>query len=157
MKKVEVVFIPSPGVGHLVSTLEFAKLLINRDNHLRVTVLVIKFPNSPAETAETLLSSDSENLHVINLPENTHVSSTSNVGSSVMALVETQKANVKEAVSNITGKLAAFVVDMFCTTMIDVASDFGVPSLVYYTSSVALVWCFIFTHFSKTTSKPLDC
>jgi len=140
MKKVEVVFIPSPGVGHLVSTLEFAKLLINRDNRLRVTVLVIKFP------AEPLPSSDSENLHVINLPENTHVSSTSNVGSSVMALVETQKANVKEAVSNITGKLAAFVVDMFCTTMIDVANDFGVPSLIYYTSSVAFLGLVLHLH-----------
>ncbi|AET01053.1 putative flavonol 3-O-glucosyltransferase [Medicago truncatula] len=143
MKKLEVVFIPSPGVGHLVSTLEFAKLLINRDNRLRVTVLVIKFPNSPAET---LSSSDSENLHVINLPETTHVPSTSNVGSSVAALVETQKANVKEAVSNITGKLAAFVVDMFCTTMIDVANDFGVPSLVYFTSGVAFLGLMLHFH-----------
>ncbi|AET00314.2 glycosyltransferase, putative [Medicago truncatula] len=42
MKKAEVVIIPSPGVGHLVSTLEFAKLLINRDNRLRITVLVMK-------------------------------------------------------------------------------------------------------------------
>jgi hypothetical protein len=148
MTKVEVVFIPSPGLGHLTSTLEFAKLLINRDNRLSITVLVIKFPNT-GETIKTISSSfDSENLRVINLPDSAHVSSTSDVGNSVNILIETQKSNVKEVVSNITGKgkLAVFVVDMFCTTMIDVANEFGVPSLVYFTSSVAFLGLILHLH-----------
>ncbi|KAI4353014.1 hypothetical protein L6164_001992 [Bauhinia variegata] len=44
MKKVELVFIPSPGIGHLVSTVEFAKLLINHDKRLSITFLVMKRP-----------------------------------------------------------------------------------------------------------------
>ncbi|CAI8587176.1 unnamed protein product [Vicia faba] len=146
MKKVEVVFIPSPGVGHLVSTLEFAKLLVNRDNRLSITVLVIKFPNTD-EKVQTISSSfDSENLHVINLPERPHVSSTSDGAYSASALAESQKPNVKEAVSNINGQLAAFVVDMFCTTMIDVANEFGVPSLLYFTSGIAYLGLVLHLH-----------
>ncbi|CAK8539048.1 unnamed protein product [Lathyrus sativus] len=146
MKKVEVVFIPSPGVGHLGSALEFAKLLINRDSRLSITVLVIKFPNTD-EKVQTLSSSfDSENLHIINLPECTHLSSTPDGSHSASALAETQKPNVKEAVSKINGQLAAFVVDMFCTTMIDVAIDFGVPSLLYFTSGIAYLGLVLHLH-----------
>ncbi|BAT89672.1 hypothetical protein VIGAN_06069000 [Vigna angularis var. angularis] len=43
----ELIFIPSPGIGHLTSSLEFAQLLINRDNHLSVTILCIKIPLTP--------------------------------------------------------------------------------------------------------------
>lgn len=69
MKKAQVVFIPSSGLSHLVLILEFAKLLINRDNRLRVTVLLMKFTN----TSETDVYIDSlpisDSLHFINLPE----------------------------------------------------------------------------------------
>lgn len=40
----ELVFIPAPGVGHITSTIEFAKLLVNRDKHISKTILVIKPP-----------------------------------------------------------------------------------------------------------------
>ncbi|XP_004491632.1 putative UDP-glucose flavonoid 3-O-glucosyltransferase 3 [Cicer arietinum] len=146
MKKIEVVFIPSPGVGHLISTLEFANLLINRNNRLNITVLVINFPKTVEKQTNYSLT-ESENLHVINLPQTTtHVPSTSDVGNSISALVETQKSNVKQAVSNLTGTLAAFVVDMFCTTMIDVANELGVPSLVFFTSGVAFLGLMLHLH-----------
>ncbi|CAH1418771.1 unnamed protein product [Lactuca virosa] len=42
----ELVFIHAPGVGHVMSTMEIAKLLVSRDHHLSITVLVIKpLPN----------------------------------------------------------------------------------------------------------------
>ncbi|KAL0307450.1 UNVERIFIED_CONTAM: UDP-glycosyltransferase 71E1 [Sesamum angustifolium] len=40
--KAELVFIPSPGRGHLLATVDMAKLLIDRDERLSVTVIVIK-------------------------------------------------------------------------------------------------------------------
>ncbi|GAU22201.1 hypothetical protein TSUD_252290 [Trifolium subterraneum] len=150
MKKAEVVFIPFPGVGHLVSTLEFAKLLINRDNRLRVTVLVIKFPNSTETNVYTKSLPISDSLHVINLPE-CSLPPNSDPVSARNALLEAQKLNVKEAVSNLTtgaenGVLAAFVVDMFCTTMIDVAKEFSVPTLVFFTSGVAFLGLSLHLH-----------
>ncbi|PNX80291.1 UDP-glucose flavonoid 3-O-glucosyltransferase 6-like protein [Trifolium pratense] len=150
MKKVEVVFIPSPGVGHLVSTLEFAKLLINRDNRLRITVLVIKFPHTTEVDVYTKSLPITDSLHVINLPEcsippNIPPSSLMNV------LLEAQKPNVKQAVSNIAtgaenGVLSAFVVDMFCTNMIDIAKEFSVPGLIFFTSGVASLGLILHGH-----------
>ncbi|KAM7271150.1 hypothetical protein ACFE04_030364 [Oxalis oulophora] len=45
MRNLELVFIPSPGVGHILSTVAFAKLLVNHDQRFSVTIFVMKFPN----------------------------------------------------------------------------------------------------------------
>ncbi|KAI5433217.1 hypothetical protein KIW84_020482 [Lathyrus oleraceus] len=151
MKKAQVVFIPFPGVSHLVSTLEFAKLLINRDNRLHITVLIIKFPHTTETDIYTKSLPFSNSLNVINLPE-CSLPPNSNPGSAMTALLEAQKPNVKQAVSNLTtgegqhGHLAAFVVDMFCTTMTDVAKEFSVPTLVFFTSSVAFLGLSLHLH-----------
>ncbi|PNY06069.1 UDP-glucose flavonoid 3-O-glucosyltransferase 6-like protein [Trifolium pratense] len=141
MKKAEVVFIPFPGPSHLISTLEFAKLLINRDNRLHITVLLMKFPNSRGTDAYTKSLSTSDSISFINLPECSLPPNT-NPRDAFGALFEAQKPNVRQAVSDLTngeqyGHLAAFVVDMFCTTMIDIAKEISVPTLVFFTSGVA--------------------
>lgn len=141
MKKAEVVFIPLPVTSHIVSTLEFVKLLINRDNRLRITVLVMKLPHaSETDYIKSLPITDS--INVINLPECSLPPNTP-PSSAIVAHLEAQKPNVKQAVSNLAiergenGVLAAFVVDMFCTSMIDIAKEFSVPTLVFFTSGVA--------------------
>ncbi|CAK8538708.1 unnamed protein product [Lathyrus sativus] len=142
MKKAEVVFIPSPGVGHLVSTLEFAKLLINRDNRLHITILIMKYSNTTETDVYTKSLPISDSLNLINLPE-CSLPPNMDRRSAMIALIEAQKPNVQQAVANLTtergenGVLSAFVVDMFCTTMIDIAKEFSVPTLVFYTSGVA--------------------
>ncbi|CAK8538710.1 unnamed protein product [Lathyrus sativus] len=151
MKKAQVVFIPSSSLSHLASTLEFAKLLIDRDNRLRITVLLMKLPNN--SEAESYIDSlpISGSLLVINLPQ-TSVPPNTDRASAMIALVESQKPNVKQAVSNLTaeeqqhGPLAAFIVDMSCTTMIDVAKEFSVPSLVFFTSGVASLGLMLHLH-----------
>ncbi|XP_012568378.1 UDP-glucose flavonoid 3-O-glucosyltransferase 6 [Cicer arietinum] len=150
MKKAEVMFIPSPGLGHLVSTLEFAKLLINRDNRLRITVLVMKFPNTTETDIYTKSLPITDSLQLINLPE-CSIPPSSDLPSSITALLESQKSNVRQVVTNLTtgeqnGNLAAFVVDMFCTTMIDIAREFSVPAFVFFTSGVAFLGLTLHRH-----------
>jgi len=48
MRRAEIVFIPTPAVGHLVPIIEFAKLLLDRDDRFSITVLVINRPFAPA-------------------------------------------------------------------------------------------------------------
>ncbi|XP_021821813.1 UDP-glycosyltransferase 71A15-like [Prunus avium] len=128
----ELVFIPAAGIGHVVSTIEIAKLLASRDDHLFITLLIMKRPFDKLFTNTD--SSISPRISFVNLPETTDL------------FVENQKTQVKDAVaklveSNQSGsskpQLAGFVVDMYCTTMIDVANEFGVPSYVFFTSSAA--------------------
>ena len=46
MKKTELVFVPMPGLGHVVSVVEFANKLLSRDDRFSVTILVTKSPFS---------------------------------------------------------------------------------------------------------------
>ncbi|KAL5744794.1 hypothetical protein ACOSQ2_027910 [Xanthoceras sorbifolium] len=75
IKKAELVFVPAPGVGHLVSTLEFAKRLIDRDDRILITVLVMKLPFSSfafvdAHIKSSITASQSGSaIRLIDLPE----------------------------------------------------------------------------------------
>jgi hypothetical protein len=145
MKKSELVFVPSPGVGHLVPAVEIAKLMVKRDDRLSITVLVMKRP--PLDTKinkyiESVSASISDHIQFVDLPNDEKTSSGINFLSS---FIESQKPHVKNAVfklvqsesSSESPQLAGFVVGMFYTTMIDMANEFGVPSYVFEASSAA--------------------
>jgi hypothetical protein len=143
MKKAQVVFIPFPGLSHLVSTLELARLLINRDNRLWITVLLMKFPHSTETDVYIKSLPISDSLNFVHLSE-CSVPPNTNPRVVFDALLEAQKPNIRQAVYGLTtgkkdGHLAAFVVDMFCTTMIDIAKEFSIPMLVFFTSGVAIL------------------
>lgn len=60
------------------------------------------------------------------------------------ALIESYKTHVKEAIinhvlQNTSIQLAGLVVDMFCTSLIDVAHELGVPSYVFFPCNAAFL------------------
>ncbi|PQQ16067.1 UDP-glycosyltransferase 71A16-like [Prunus yedoensis var. nudiflora] len=65
----ELVFIPAAGIGHVVSTIEIAKLLVSRDDHLFITLLIMKRPFDKLFT--NMDSSISPRINFVNLPETT--------------------------------------------------------------------------------------
>ncbi|KAL5808352.1 hypothetical protein ACOSQ3_029043 [Xanthoceras sorbifolium] len=165
MQKAQLVFIPSPGVGHLVSAVEIAKLLVDRDDRLSITVLIIKHPNFDSDISSNY-SRSVDRIKFIDLPNDF---SDSNIPRSLFAsFIESRKPRVKDAVSNLlthsdSPRLAGFVLDMFCTCMIDVANDFGVPSYIFFTSGAAFLSLmfhaqFLHDELSKPTTdlKDLD-
>ncbi|CAN1145296.1 UDP-glucose flavonoid 3-O-glucosyltransferase 6 [Linum perenne] len=60
-------------------------------------------------------------------------------GQLLISHIDAHKIHIREIVSDLTAstdspvRLAGFVLDMFCTSFIDVANEFGVPSYVFYT------------------------
>ncbi|XP_027940391.1 anthocyanidin 3-O-glucosyltransferase 2-like [Vigna unguiculata] len=143
-KAARLVFIPGPGVGHLVSTIQFANLLLERHHHISITLLVIKLPSDTTTDAYTHSLINSQRFQLINLPETPSTSPPT----PMIEIFQLQKPHVREAVSNLspTPPLAAFVVDMFCTAMIDVAKEFHVPSLVFFTSGLAFLGLMLHLH-----------
>ena len=155
MVKAELVFIPAPGIGHLVATVEIAKLLIERDSRLSVTVVIMKFPFHSTTVNQALTSStaitDQPRIRFVNLPCDDDPDSDSESQRKKFQFppfLESQKPHIRDAVSELTSsgsghdpewKLAGFVVDMLCTTMIDVANEFGVPTYVFFTSSASFL------------------
>ncbi|CAN1249870.1 Putative UDP-glucose flavonoid 3-O-glucosyltransferase 3 [Linum perenne] len=61
--------------------------------------------------------------------------------------MDSQKPQLKQAVlaelaHSDPPRLAGLVLDMFCTSMLDVADDLGVPSFIYYTSTASTLGFF---------------
>ncbi|XP_002520574.2 anthocyanidin 3-O-glucosyltransferase 6 [Ricinus communis] len=138
MKKPELVFVPIPGAGHLTSAVEAAKLLLDRDARLSISILILR-RSSDSKVVSDLIDSltatiTSHRIQFINLP---------NEESESMGLdfIEKYKPHIREAVSKLATRsdftLAGFVLDMFCMPVIDVANEFGVPSYVFFTSGAA--------------------
>lgn len=141
--KIELVFIPLPGIGHLRPTVKLAKQLIGSENRLSITIIIIpsRFDAGDASAciaSLTTLSQD-DRLHYesISVAKQPPTSDPDPVPAQVY--IEKQKTKVRDAVAarivDPTRKLAGFVVDMFCSSMIDVANEFGVPCYMVYTSN----------------------
>ncbi|XP_027062284.1 anthocyanidin 3-O-glucosyltransferase 2-like [Coffea eugenioides] len=145
MKKPELVFIPSAGMGHLASTVELAKLLIDHNEHLSITVLIMKFPFETkviSNTDSQAEASDSR-IRFVELKKDESASQTASPSLFLYQFIEDHKNRVRDVLAEISSSasfdLAGIVIDMFCTSMIDVANEFGVPSYVFYTSGAAML------------------
>ncbi|ONI17876.1 hypothetical protein PRUPE_3G184700 [Prunus persica] len=144
-KASELVVIPSAGIGHLVSAVEMSKLLVARHDQLFITVLIMKLPFNSKGTEAYIASLEASpvlpRLNFITLPKVPDLDKHLSSHSFRNQFVESHKTHVKNAVAELTEsqsesrpRLAGFVIDMFCTTMIDVAYDFGVPTYMFFTS-----------------------
>ncbi|XP_044507738.1 anthocyanidin 3-O-glucosyltransferase 2-like [Mangifera indica] len=149
MKKVDLVFFPLPSPGHLVALIEFANLLLDRDDRFSATFLLMDSPfgisPTPAYTQVRVESCTS--IRFINLPPPLDFSPSQEVHKSfekfMIEYIDCHKACAKEAVmkhvlsSSNSGSLAGLVVDFFCTSMIDVGNELGVPSYLFTPCSAA--------------------
>ncbi|CAK7345184.1 unnamed protein product [Dovyalis caffra] len=147
MTKAELIFIPSPVIGHLVSTVEVAKLLVERDERLSITFLIMRLrSDSKIDSYIDSVSAACKRMRFIDLPKDEPDPNQAN--KHFLQLIEAQKPHVKEEVSKLVSHselshdsptLGGIVLDMFCTSMIDVANEFGVPSYLFYTSGAAFL------------------
>ncbi|KAI7735535.1 hypothetical protein M8C21_017893 [Ambrosia artemisiifolia] len=145
----ELVFIPAPGVGHIMSTIQMAKLLVNRDPRLLVTVLLMNSPYPvPALTTyiESLAKNSIERIRFIEVPQD-HTPPQLAPKAFLLSFYEFINSHckyVRNVVADLinqpsSSKVVGFVVDLFCTSMIDVANEFNVPTYVFFTSNAAFL------------------
>ncbi|KAI3465591.1 hypothetical protein Pfo_022254 [Paulownia fortunei] len=154
-ESLQLVFIPWPVMGH-VQIVEFAKLIIHRQNllppdtTLSITVLLMKIPDYidtvSGSFADLLCASSSTSaatrrLNFFQLPPTnpTPEWSSKTRGYFIYNLVQSQKSNVADFLHSRRPNVVGVVVDMLCTTMIDVAEEFGIPSYVFFTSPASFL------------------
>ncbi|KAL2543116.1 UDP-glycosyltransferase 71B7 [Abeliophyllum distichum] len=149
-KPIELVFIPGPGVGHLVSAVEIGRLILSRHQHLSITYLLIDInPNDKSldNYTQSLPSSATSRLRFTKLrrvqPEFSPELASKPPPVLATALIDSHKPCVREAVIEIikseSSKVAGIIVDMFCTNMMDVADEFKIPSYVFFTSGAGFL------------------
>ncbi|CAI9112342.1 OLC1v1012781C1 [Oldenlandia corymbosa var. corymbosa] len=155
MVKKELIFIPWPLMGHWGQQVELAKLIISRDANFSVKILISRLPESIDPVTNTLIdnlinysSSTAPAIEFITLPsvDPTPEWTSLSRGYFIQKQLDAQKPHVKEFIQqrqiDETGeskRLAGILVDMFSTSMIDVADELGIPSYVFFTSGMAFL------------------
>ncbi|KAF8082786.1 hypothetical protein N665_0808s0022 [Sinapis alba] len=143
--KIELVFIPAAEIGHLQPTVELAKHLLNEDHRLSITVLIIPRPSADdSDHVTSLFTASQERLRHVTISAADH---SPDVLLDPQAYLDSQKPKVRDAVSRLMDptradpppRLAGFVVDMFCTSMMEVADEFKVPTYMMYTANAAFL------------------
>nr|AER40963.1 UDP-glucose glucosyltransferase [Saussurea involucrata] len=147
---VELVFIPAPGVGHIMSTMEMAKLLINRHQSIATTVLLIHPPYSSSVLTnyiQSLLTNPIQRIRFIQLPQDQETASKLDLKApftSFYEFINSHRNYVRNVVSDMLSRpgsvrITGLVVDILCTGMIDVANEFSIPSYAFFTSNAAFL------------------
>nr|ARU08114.1 UGT12 [Gardenia jasminoides] len=152
MDKAELIFIPWPLMGHLAQLVELAKLLISRDKRFSITVLISRLPDSLDPVTNKLINSlvdscTTESLQFFQLPPTNPAPEWSSLsrGYFIQKQLDSQKPHVKKFIQqrqtdeSSSSKLVGVVVDMFSTSIIDLAEEFGIPSYVFFTSGAAFL------------------
>ncbi|GER53983.1 UDP-sugar:glycosyltransferase [Striga asiatica] len=147
--QLSLVFIPSPGLSHLVSTVEAAKLLLDRDPRLSVTILVMKLPTDQTVDKYTRTTPiTAPRLTLTHLPNHDFAPSPDRIP--MIDFINTRETHVKEAVSGLISRRAGqmgslvsgLVLDMFCTVFTEIGDELGLPSYVYFTSGASALGLF---------------
>ncbi|KAL3633841.1 hypothetical protein CASFOL_022603 [Castilleja foliolosa] len=151
-KKSTLVFIPFPILSHQAAAIHTANLMVDRDERLSVTIILMKIPIDPKIGSHSNNNTNNNNprINFVELPQDysKFTEWSKSPKSFVVNFMESQKGLVKDAVANMirgsksSCKLAGFVVDMFCTPMIEVADEIGVPSYIFFTCSASVLGLF---------------
>ncbi|XWS75747.1 hypothetical protein CRYUN_Cryun01aG0118600 [Craigia yunnanensis] len=154
MRKAKLIFIPVPGIGHLVPVLEFTKQLFDRCDQFSVTVLVIPpsfVPDSDAHT-QTLAAVSDSRVQFINLPPEPDDPPSLDLFSKspekfFTAFIESYKSHVRDAIMNHvlpdstsnSVPPVGLVLDFFCTAMIDKGKELFIPSYLFFAMPAAFL------------------
>uniref|UniRef100_A0ACD5U8G2 Uncharacterized protein n=1 Tax=Avena sativa TaxID=4498 RepID=A0ACD5U8G2_AVESA len=137
-----VVLLPIWGAGHLMSMLDAGKRLLARSGGaLSLTVLVMQPPteNDRSEVAGHIRREEASGLDIRfhHLPAVEPPTDWVGVEEFVSRFVELHADHVKAAISALTCPVAAVVLDLFGTTLLDVCRELDVPAYMYFTANAA--------------------
>lgn len=143
MSKSEVVFISTPAIGNLVPLVEFAQLLVNHDPRFHATILIITMPQRPTVSTyiQSRAAASATHINFVHLPivdpiaEDEYQSTIAYLS----LLIPKHKPHVRKALADLmssaeSNRVVRFFVDMFCTSMIDVANELEIPCYMFFAS-----------------------
>nr|UHB15564.1 UDP-glycosyltransferase [Paris polyphylla] len=142
MVKPGVVFIPCPAMGHFISAVEFAKKLESR---FAVTILQIAhIPPAWSSAIKAYVESVVSSGFDIRFEELPHIvpphAEKQRPETFASRLMEVNKSPARDAISLIpNNNIAAIILDLFGSSMVDVADELGIPAYIYFTSNAALL------------------
>ncbi|KAF2286762.1 hypothetical protein GH714_027993 [Hevea brasiliensis] len=148
MSKYQVFFVSTPGIGNLVPTVEFAQRLIHHDPRISSTIFIISLSQRPIVNSYIQSrASTYSGVNFIHLPP-VDTPSPDQYQSSLgylSLLIQKHKLHVKHEIDKLqqaesdSARVCGLLVDMFSTSMIDVANELNIPCYLYYASPVSFL------------------
>ncbi|KAJ6304481.1 hypothetical protein OIU77_018196 [Salix suchowensis] len=167
--KKALVFVPAPGIGHLVSVMELAKRLLERDDSFSITMLLMSPPFAhDVTTYVEKLSASHPEFQFLGLPSVPPPPLEDVIACPehfVSIFIADHRNHVKDMIvnhvlSNKSVKLVGLILDLFCTPFVDVAKDLGVPPYIFFASGAAFLGSMLYLpdRFDNggVTYKPTD-
>ncbi|WJX88347.1 coniferyl-alcohol glucosyltransferase [Trifolium repens] len=127
------VLLSSPGLGHLIPTIELAKRFLIHHN-FKLTIIAITSQTSQAES-QILKSATNPSLYTIiqipspNIPSDLHLSAR------LCVTMRHAIPSIKSAITNLTVPPSALIVDIFGTESLILAEELNIPKFVYVASN----------------------
>ncbi|GJZ47680.1 UDP-glycosyltransferase 43-like protein [Tanacetum coccineum] len=139
MKRAQVAIIATPLMGNLVPAVEFATHLINHNsNCISVTILALSVPHLPLVDDYIQSQTSNEQIRFIQIhPSDSQPPNQCKSMTEFISLyIQSRKPIIKQTLQNLTNNvpLVGFFIDMFCTSMIDVANDLNIPCYLFFAS-----------------------
>ncbi|XP_042492023.1 UDP-glycosyltransferase 88F3-like [Macadamia integrifolia] len=133
-----IVFYPIMAMGHLVSMVELAKLIVRHYHHrYSVTIIIAEGPLlTPDVTAFLRHISETTNSITFHHLPTLSMKPSPNCASIHTEFIHPNNPNLSHALqtSSKSSKVQAFVIDVFPTAALSVASDLGIPTYFFLTS-----------------------
>nr|UTM61880.1 UDP-glycosyltransferase 20354 [Pueraria montana var. lobata] len=134
-----VAMMPSPGMGHLIPMVEFAKRL-SRHHNLQVTFLIPT--NAPPSKAQTTLLSSISHIFLppvtlSEVPPNTQMDTL--VSLTLLRSFPSLRHRLVSLAA--TSRVTALVLDFFGTDAFDLARELNIPPYVFFPSAAMLLSC----------------
>ncbi|KAM4076260.1 hypothetical protein ACJW30_12G049300 [Castanea mollissima] len=154
-----IVLYPSPGRGHLISTVELGKLILKHHPSFSITILILSEPstNTNSTSPNYVESSTAQYMATVNstTPSITfqHLQPISKVPPSNSSFLEMNyliprlnNQNLHQTLKTIsqTSKLRAFIIDFFCDASFEVASNLDIPTYYFFTSGASALALFLY-------------
>lgn len=170
--KLELVFISTPGIGNLVPVFEFAHLLVDHDPRFSATILIVTMPQRPLVNTyvQSRAAAPASNIRLIDLPavEPPSPDQFQTSIAYISLLIEKHRPHVKHAITDLMAaatesasnhspsRVAGLFIDMFTTSMIDVANELGIPCYLYFSSPATFLGFMLHLPILDSKLNPTD-
>ncbi|XP_052163765.1 anthocyanidin 3-O-glucosyltransferase 2-like [Oryza glaberrima] len=139
-----IVLLPAWGSGHFMSALEAGKrLLVASGGAVSLTVLVMQAPTeieaSVVEAHVRREAASGLDVTFRRLPAVEHPTGCEATEEFMSRYVERHAHHVKAAIAGLASPVAAVVVDLFFTPLLDAAHELSIPAYVYFASTAAFL------------------
>ncbi|XWS35877.1 hypothetical protein CRYUN_Cryun20dG0034500 [Craigia yunnanensis] len=141
-----IAILPSPGMGHLIPLVEFAKRLVHQHNF--TVTFVIPTDYSPSKAQKSILDSLPSSIDSIFLPpvDLSDLPEDSKIETVISSTVARSLSFLRDALKSLVAKtkLVGLVVDLFGTDAFDVAREFNVSPYIFFPSTAMALSLFLY-------------